>query len=555
MTSAQPSTTLHIYTRVSTIAQAEQGTSLQSQLELGVKKASDLGFEYEHWNEGGKSSHHEEIAARPVLASLFAAIKSGRVKHLWVYDQSRLSRNDQVASIFRYECNKQGVTLYTKDGQFDLSSPQDMLLKQMLDALAEFDNTTRAERTRLGKLNRVRSGYWHGGPPPFGYQLKDRKLVVDQGEAKWVKRMFELSSAGRSPADIKRELDGNGVTARRGGLWTIGSIAAMLKNPHYAGQYTYKDKKSEQEIYVTCPQIVDVTTWEAVQVLHRAQDNRHRQKNATQKHFFLLRDFMYCAHCGRPISGRSNRGNGEALYYCPNKERSWVANGGKSDTPWQRGKGCGFDRSMNIDRADALVWKHVQDLHAKSSLLKEDVKRRVLDQQGLQYVGEKDAKKKTEAKVRRLQKDLTAVSEAIGNVEANKLLNRMDDISYVTTMQRLKDEQQRVKAALAEIKLQLQTETTRQKWVNWLDAFGTDVKNTNSFDDEQRKQYIAGIVERIDVRWLPELREHEMTIHFRLPIVGDGIQWIDPKHKSKGYALVEGQSTDTIALPKRDRRG
>lgn len=555
MSTAQPANTLHIYTRVSTLAQAEQGTSLQSQLELGVKKASELGFAYERWDEGGKSSHHEDIAARPVLASLFAAIKSGRVKHLWVYDQSRLSRNDQVASIFRYECNKQGVTLYTKDGQFDLSSPQDKFLKQLLDAVAEFDNTTRAERTRLGKLNRVRSGHWHGGPPPFGYQLKDRKLEIEPSEAQWVKRMFEMSAAGSSPAAIKKELDSHGVTARRGGLWSIGSVAAMLKNPHYARQYTYKDAKTEQEIAVLCPQIVDATTWEAVQVLHTEHDNRHRQKNATKKHFYLLRDLMYCAHCGRPISGRQNRARGEALYYCPNKERSWVTNGGKSDTPWQRGTGCGFERSMNIDRADELVWKHVQDLHAKSSLLKEEVKRRVLDQQGLQYVGDKDAKKKAEAKVRRLQKDLTAVSETIGNVEASKLLNRMDDVSYVTTMQRLTDGQQRVSAALAEIKLQLQTETTRQKWVNWLDAFGTEVKNTSSFDDGQRKQYVAGIVERIDVRWLPEQREHELTIHFRLPIVGDSIQWLDPKRKSRGYTLVEGQRTDTVALSKKDGRG
>ncbi len=211
-------TILHIYTRVSTLVQADKGTSLQSQLELGQKKAEELGFSYQHWDEGGKSSHHEEIADRPVLANLYQAISKGLVKHLWVYDQSRLSRNDQVASIFRYECNKRGVTLYTKGGQFDLSSPQDQLLKQLLDAIAQFDNTTRADRTRLGKLQRVRSGFWHGGPPPFGYRLVDRKLEVEPTEAKWVARMFKLSAGGASPAQIKQELDANGVTARRGGL-------------------------------------------------------------------------------------------------------------------------------------------------------------------------------------------------------------------------------------------------------------------------------------------------------------------------------------------------
>jgi len=85
--------TLHIYTRVSTVVQAEQGTSLDSQLELGLKRANDLGFGFKVWNEGGRSSHHENIADRPELNALYVAMKAGQVKHLWVYDQSRLSRN------------------------------------------------------------------------------------------------------------------------------------------------------------------------------------------------------------------------------------------------------------------------------------------------------------------------------------------------------------------------------------------------------------------------------------------------------------------------------
>ena len=162
-----PSKTLHIYTRVSSLAQANEGTSLDTQYELGAKKARDLKFKPVHWDEGGKSSHHEEINGRPVLLKLYEAMKRGEIKHLWVYDQSRLSRNDQVASIFRYECNNQRVTLYTKDGQFDLSNPQDKLMKVILDGMGEFENSIRSERTRLGKFSRAREGFWFGGPPPF----------------------------------------------------------------------------------------------------------------------------------------------------------------------------------------------------------------------------------------------------------------------------------------------------------------------------------------------------------------------------------------------------
>lgn len=86
-------------------------------------------------------------------------------------------------------------------------------------------------------------------------------------------------------------------------------------------------------------------------------------------------------------------------------------------------------------------------------------------------------------------------------------------------------------------------------------AFGAEVKNTNQYTDEQRKDYIGGIVERIDVKWLKEPRQHELTITFRLPIVGDRIEWKNSKQKSQGYTLVEGQKTDVVTLSKRDGRG
>lgn len=90
-THSSPDRTLHVYTRVSTVAQRDEGTSLQTQLELGKKRAKHLGFAYKHWDEGGRISHHENIAERPTLNALFQSIKAGEVKHLFVYDQSRLS--------------------------------------------------------------------------------------------------------------------------------------------------------------------------------------------------------------------------------------------------------------------------------------------------------------------------------------------------------------------------------------------------------------------------------------------------------------------------------
>jgi DNA invertase Pin-like site-specific DNA recombinase len=546
--------TLHIYTRVSTVAQAEQGTSLESQRELGIKKAGELGFAYKVWDEGGRSSHHEDIADRPVLSALFSELEAGAVKHLWVYDQSRLSRNDQVASIFRYQCNKQGVTLYTKDGVYDLSNPNDRFLKQLLDAVAEFDNITRAERTRIGKLNKVRKGSWHGGPAPYGYELQDQRLVVKKDEAKWVKRIFAEMIKGSSAAQIKQVLDTHGVEPRRKrGLWTLGSINALLTNTHYAGYYIYKDQKSGQEIQVQCPSILDVTTWNAAQHKRASQSRRSPQKNATVRHFYLLRDFMFCGHCGRGLSGRIIKGRAESSYYCPNKERQWVKDGG-SKTPRQRGTGCGFGRAMNITQADKLVWDTIKSLHGKSSILKEEAKHRLLKEGGVVLISDKDAKA-AEAKIRRYQTDHKRLSDSLGTLEANRLINGLNDVAFKTAASRIKDEIGRVETELATLRLQLEGAARSRRWVDWLKSFGEEVAELDSLSDEKKRDYLAGLIKRIDVKYEAEERQHVMLMALHLPIVNDRIDGKRIRGRMGPYVVVPGTDSVTLVAKKKDGRG
>lgn len=548
------SKTLHIYTRVSTVMQADKGTSLDSQLELGKKKAKTLKFNFVHWNEGGRSSHHEDIQGRPKLYELFQAIKAGEVKHLWVYDQSRLSRNDQVASILRYELNKQGVTLYTKDGQFDLSSPSDKLLKQMLDAVAEFENSVRAERSRIGKLMKVKSGFWHGGPAPFGYRLESGKLVEHKPESKWVKFIFKSALKGTSLPQLKSELDANGVIARRGGLWSIGSLEAMMKNTHYIGRYSYKDSVSEETVEVHCPSIVDEVTWNAVNLARRRKFNRALQKNATTTHFYLLRDFMVCGHCGRKMAGRIKPSKGEYMYYCPNKERSWAKEGG-SATPWERGNGCGFERAMNIPTTDKIVFEAVVNLHKKSSVLKEEIKRQIFDQKGIKTAPTEEEIKEIQKQLRKYERIFKNLQESIGQLEANRYLKNMEDSAYKAAFKKMMEESDRLKAVLVDLRLKLQGETEKMQWVDWVSMFGSDVDEKVKLTDEQRQQYLAGLIEKIECRFLRDTRDHELTIHFHHPIVDDKVKWKDPKKKSLGYKVVQGSKETLLRVEKRDARG
>jgi len=548
-----PNKTLHIYTRVSTSVQANEGTSLDTQQRLGEAKAKQLKFVPVLWDEGGKSSHHEDMAGRPELLALFEAIKRGEVKHLWVYDQSRLSRNDNVASAFRYQCNKVGVTLYTKDGQFDLSNPQDKLMKIILDGMGEFENSIRTERTRLGKLNRARQGFWFGGPAPFGYKVVDKKLVPEKTEATWVKRIFTETLKGTSTLGIKHLLDSKGVLPRRKkGTWSIGSIRALIKNTHYKGWYQYHDKKSDEVIKIDCPAIVDETTWMAVQKLKTRDTSRVSQQNRT-KQFYLLRDLMVCGHCGRPMSARRKLSKNEQLYYCPNKERDWVNNGG-TNTPWKRGEGCGMERSLNIPETDDLVWNTVLDIHRKSSFLKEQVKSQILEDHGAPVHRTEQDLKMLENQIKHTQKQV----EQSKNAQAELLLSYTNrDIKkdvYEIALNNSKQNLHNLEVKLANLQLQLKGGGESRKWVDWLKIFGETVDSKKQLTDEERKSYLSGLVEKITVHYNPELKEHQLELKFQLPIVGDGVVWKNKDRRSEGYKLKKGKQTTSVEIKKKDPR-
>ncbi len=537
---------LHIYTRVSTVAQEDKGTSLESQEQIGRARAIALRFNAKVWNEGGKSSNHEDIAKRPILQSLVNEITNGNAKHIFVYDQSRLSRNDNVASAIRYQCKKHGVTLYTKDGTYDFSRPEDTFLKQVLDAMAEFDNAGRAERTRLGKLHRVKQHNWHGGPPPFGYKLEDKKLAFAKAEAVKVKEMFQRYASGDSIHAIKKHMDKSGVLPRRGGSWTTGSILKLFQNTHYIGYYLYRDKKSGEEVRVPCRPIITTAIWESVREKRAAILLRKGQVNRTT-HFYLLRDLMWCAHCDAPLGARTKPSKHEHFYYCPSKERQW-RQGVEPRKKYSKIDGCGFARSMNIDLADKLVWEVVVDIHSKSSLLKEEVKQRLIGGIVAPSTGYEATQKKNEKSIKVAEKELRRADEAITELDVEHRLGRVEANRFPQIMKKLQEQRNMIQARIETLRDGVKNQALERKWIDWVKAFGDEVKLKSELTPSEKREYLRGMIERIDVKFLADTKQHQLEIKFIKPIVGDGIVYKKPSQRPRVYRLRKGSTRKLVKL-------
>ena len=539
-----PEKTLHIYTRVSTVVQADEGMSLDFQAEIGVKRAKDLGFKHVLWNEGGKSSNHEGIDKRPVLSQVYSKILSGEIKHLFVFDQSRLSRNDDVSSAFRVACNRHGVTLYTKDGKYDLSNSTDQFMKKIMDAVAELDNAQRAERSRLGKLARVKQGHWLGGPPPFGYSVEKKHLVVNKEEAEWVKRIFTEYANQTPTIDIKVLLDSNGVKPRRGGKgWAIGSIQALLRNTHYLGFWEYNDKRSGESVQVECPRILPSALWKKVE----ATKTRNKAKRASenpQKHFYMLTGVIRCAHCGKLMSGETRSNVGKQVYYCPKKLRDWVKTKIADEDKWKRGRACQMTRSLNLPETDEVVWNAVIDVMSKSVILKEQVKSKTFEEFGKARLDDSQMNA-AKLKIKALQKQITKLNEALALVETNRILERLSAEQYPLIKANITDERTSLEAQVEQLQDEIDGVARHQKWVDWVGAYKSQIASQKKFTPQQKRSLLEGMLAGVDVRLL-DTKTHQLTINFQLPIVNDSMEYKTKGKKSGPYVVHEGDRSLTL---------
>jgi DNA invertase Pin-like site-specific DNA recombinase len=543
------SETLHIYTRVSTISQEEHGTSLETQKELGIKRANSLGFSNRVWNEGGQSSSKDDLDNRPILVELLSLIDEGSVRHLYVFNTDRLSRNQKTWGMIRYKLNQNKILLYTGSDPdpIDLQNPMDDLLVGLLSEISQYDNKLRKERFRLGKLKRVKLGGWFGGPPPYGYKLEDGLLLPEPNEVKWVNFIFQNYRNGKTLDEIRDLLLDKGVLTRRNKpVWSHGSINKLLQNTHYVGYFQMTDSKSGETVKVNCEPIVSPTLVKECNNLRKKRSysplSGTRAKDPNQKNFYLLKSLLVCGSCGSRFHGKIIPSQYRSIYYCPSKE------GNYKKTHTSKFLDCKSSRpSIKIGLTDELIWNTVVDVVSNSHLFKEDIKNELL---GSSYYRKTIFdEKKSEKRLKLIEKDIENVNNKIIALETEQLLQ-----------EKTKSDIKKILKSLEEYKLNKQSEREeligtldgfkkQSKWVYWVKEFSSKIENLRSeqFTPQMKLDFLSGIVDKITVNTVNK-NTHELVIHFYFDYVKDGLKWKDLTNKSLGYNLTKGSKDMSVQL-------
>ena len=270
-----------IYTRKSSEEGLEQEfNSLDAQreaCEAYIRSQKSAGWVAlpDMYDDGGISGGTMD---RPALQRLLADIGAGRVDTVVVYKVDRLTRSLSDFAKIVDAFDVRGVSFVSVTQQFNTTTSMGRLTLNMLLSFAQFEREVTGERIRDKIAASKRKGMWMGGLPPLGYDVADRKLVVNVSEADTVRHIFRRYADLKSVRVLKEELDAAGIVSKlrldRFGKATgsmpiaRGALYLMLQNRIYRGEIVHK----ENAYPGLHEPIVDEALWNEVQAA--LADNR-----------------------------------------------------------------------------------------------------------------------------------------------------------------------------------------------------------------------------------------------------------------------------------------
>lgn len=271
-------------------------------------------------------------ANRKSFQQMIADSTKGEFDMVIVHRMDRMARNVEDALHYKKYLAMQGVRLVSVIESFD-ESPEGDFFKLISMGMAELYSKKLARECVEGQLQNAKEGNAMGGYPPLGYEVKGKRYIINEDEAKIVRLIFNMVVGGYSYREIKDKLNWMGLSYR--GRPFTHNLHEMLRNRKYIGEYVYNRSvrrdirgmrnhhasKAESEIIRIpdgMPRIIDDETFNKVQLIMDARIKKSGR--GSKKGKYILSGLLVCGVCGFSICGGTSYGGRNkhrmAVYRC-----------------------------------------------------------------------------------------------------------------------------------------------------------------------------------------------------------------------------------------------
>lgn len=294
----------------------------------------------EHYDDAGYSVGNME---RPWLKRLFTDIRAGKIDCIIVYKIERLARSlvdfSKIIEVF----DEHEVSFVSVTQSFKTSNSMGRLMLNVLLSFAQYERELPGEAIHDKVEASKKQGMWMRGTPPLGYDARDKKLVINDDEAKTVRMIYHRFLDTESVTTVARDMNRHGfytkswiskaVKMHGGGKFDKKNIRRILENPIYAGKIKHKDKVYDGQHQ----DIIDAKTWQLVQETFTRAD-RPRNIGGRVTSIPLLKGLMTCGESAeRMISTyTSKKANDTPIIFVNTKIRAKMMIAASAEYPQVR---------------------------------------------------------------------------------------------------------------------------------------------------------------------------------------------------------------------------
>lgn len=302
-----------IYARYSSHGQTEQ--SIEGQLHDNYAWAEQHGIRViDEYIDRALTGTRDQ---RPDFQRMIEDASRKQFEMVIVWKLDRFARNRYDSAIYKAKLKKYGVKVVSvKENITD--SPEGIILEGLLESMAEYYSANLSQNVRRGQRETIAKGLFCGGQVPFGYRVREGKLVADEKTAPAIRYLFEQYAQGIPKKEIIDELNRRGVRSKSGKPLTYTTFSRVLPNTVYIGEYKY----CGEVVPGLAEPLISRELFDKVQTRVKAVARAPAAGKA--KVDYQLQGKAFCGYCGAPMvgeSGRSKTGAVHCYYACSDKKK------------------------------------------------------------------------------------------------------------------------------------------------------------------------------------------------------------------------------------------
>lgn len=306
------------YYRYSSHSQNEKSIEQQQELarEYSESKGYKLVGEYSDAAISGTTSN------RPQYQLMLSEIKKIKPSILIIWKTDRLGRNREELMIAKKKIRDAGCEIhYIAEPKIE-DDAINVLMESVLEGLSEYYSLSLSTNIRRGMMYNAEHGLYNGNKI-LGYSVdENKKYIIDETAAPYIRTMFNDYAAGVSMKEICDNINSQGFRTARGNEFGPKTLNKILKNKSYIGEYHFGGVVNKGAI----PPIVDEATFDKAQE-RLILNKRNKKSKLNEENKYSLTGKLICGECGSTMHGvsgygkRNKDGNRKKYYYyyCKNR--------------------------------------------------------------------------------------------------------------------------------------------------------------------------------------------------------------------------------------------